>query len=769
MQIKKIYIFIFSLLLLSNFLCAETIDEKKERLRNQIHESHEEPHSDLLRECWQEIEQIKNSIKQIQNEFNDYPLPNNNPQDFQATIKEMNQLRQKLRLKQEKWSYLAGQSTDEELHAIWHQPQTTLIDLITDFGSSFIYIVPDEIAQTPLSISSNLPVPSTSWDETLEFILSTAGFGVKQLSPFVKSIFYLIDEQLNLSAIVTQEEELQLLKEQARVCFILSLKPSEQFISYQFFLRFSNPVRTKVCLMGKEIFIIGTTSDVKELFAMYKLMDIASEQKECKLITLQKMNPTEMANILKAFFSKEKENSSLNCDDCPPLQLEILPVENQLMALFLVGSSEDIKQAEDLILQIEATAQDPKEKVIFYYTCKHSQPEELAKILEQVYKIMVNEPASLESHNTSNTQKVKDSVVPTPKLPVEAKHITASKKEDLKKSTTQSANFVVDAKCGSIVMVVEKEHLNNLKDLITKLDVPKKMVRIEVLLFEKRVTNEDHFGLNLLKVGSSASQKNQTALNWQDSNSNGANCGILSFFLSSTKNHGIPSFDIAYNFLMSQQDVQINSCPSVTTLNQTPAKISLVEEISLNNGTYVLDDKSTNALKDSYSRAQYGITIEITPTIHQDNTFLLNPERFITLETDIVFDTTKPSKVDRPEVIRRNIKNQVRVKDGQTVILGGLRRKTTQDDKDSIPFFGEIPGLSQFFSETRLSNSQTEMFIFLTPKIVDDSEEGLKNLINTELCKRPGDIPEFLECMNESKKCEWKKLFSKTLDMIMHN
>lgn len=762
--IPSIFLFLF----LATNLCSQSIEEKKEKLRESHHQNFDTPHADLLEQCFNEMNDIKKQLKNIQNEVNSSLNFSDVCKDHQKTIKELNALRQKLKIKQEQWEELLTNSTDEELYAIWHQPQTTIMDLITDFGSSFIYIVPDEVAETPISISSHLPIPSTSWDETLEFILSSAGFGIKQLSPFVKSVFYLIDDNLNLSAVVSKEEEMQLLKDEARICFILATKPSEQYMSYQFFSRFANPSRTTVALLGKEIFIIGTNSDIKELFSMYKLIDKSSEQKECKLITLQKMAPKEMSAILKTYFSKEKDNKILRPDDYPPLELEILPVDNQLMALFLVGTKETIKEAEDLILQIEATAQDPKEKVIFYYTCKHSQPEELAKILEQVYKIMIKEASSLEGHSASHHQKNKDNA-PIAKMAIESKQVANQKKDESKKNGSQSANFVVDSKCGSIVMVVEKEHLPHLKDLIGKLDVPKKMVRIEVLLFEKRVTNEDHFGLNLLKVGSFASQKNQNALNWQETSGGSSNQGILSFFLSRTKNNIIPSFDIAYNFLMSQQDVQINSCPSITTLNQTPAKISLVEEISLNNGTYVLDDKSSNALKDSYSRAQYGITIEITPTIHQDNTHILNPESFITLETDIIFDTTKPSKVDRPEVIRRNIKNQVRVKDGQTVILGGLRRKTTQDDKDSIPFFGEIPGLSQLFSETRLSNSQTEMFIFLTPKIVDDSGEGLKNLINNELCKRPGDIPEFLECMNESKQCEWKKLFSKTLNMIMHN
>ncbi len=53
-------------------------------------------------------------------------------------------------------------------------------------------------------------------------------------------------------------------------------------------------------------------------------------------------------------------------------------------------------------------------------------------------------------------------------------------------------------------MVVEQDALPKIKELLKKLDVPKKMVQIEVLLFEKKVSNQNKIGLNLFKLGSAA-------------------------------------------------------------------------------------------------------------------------------------------------------------------------------------------------------------------------------------------------------------------------
>src|SRR5262249_49098629 len=67
-------------------------------------------------------------------------------------------------------------------------------------------------------------------------------------------------------------------------------------------------------------------------------------------------------------------------------------------------------------------------------------------------------------------------------------------------------NFIVDPKTSSIAMVVEADILPKLKELIRRLDVPIKMVQLEVMLFEKKLTKNESIGLNLLRIGACASQ-----------------------------------------------------------------------------------------------------------------------------------------------------------------------------------------------------------------------------------------------------------------------
>ena len=177
---------------------------------------------------------------------------------------------------------------------------------------------------------------------------------------------------------------------------------------------------------------------------------------------------------------------------------------------------------------------------------------------------------------------------------------------------------------------------------------------------------------------------------------------------------------------MAQEDVRINASPSVVTMNQTPARIAIVEEMSI----AVSSEKD----KAQYNRAQYGIMIKILPVINIGED---DGKSFITLETDITFDSTGKYQAERPDVTRRNITNKVRIQDGETVIIGGLRCNQTMDSRDGIPFLGELPGIGKLFGMDTTSDSQTEMFMFITPKILDNPVEEEEKIESAFLASRP--------------------------------
>ncbi|MBT3393723.1 MAG: type II secretion system protein GspD [Waddliaceae bacterium] len=703
------------------------------------------------------------------------------PEEYKDILDDVNNLKSNIKETQESWQQHAAISSIEEDYSLWHQPETTLKQLVIDYGSQdYVYLVPHDIGDVKLSINSNLPVPRESWNEMLAFILTENGIGIKQLNPYLRELFIINKDRSRFAAVTSSRADLNILPPHSHICYILSPKTPDPYTAFDFLSRFINVNNTSLEILGHSVFIAGTVDDISELLKLYDFVDNTSDDKEYKLITLTRAASEDIVSVLETIFHESSQSGKINRTTLNgmPAGLKIIPLnKSSHQSVFLFGSIEEINHAQDIIYDIESRIEGTQEKNVFVYTCKHSDPEDIAPLIEKAYHLLIDTGASLENTEAASDESAGKEPYSTFKgsnaLVINPNPI-APERSASKNDASKRDNFIVDPQTGSIIMVVERTVLPMLKDLIKKLDIPKKMVHIEVLLFEKKVTDSNHFGLNILRIGNKATGSDS---GWASFSSTGnvsyaldssdllsQRTGIFDFFMSRKKRGIVPSYDFAYNFLISQRDITVHSSPSVTTINQTPASIKLVEEISVNTGAISND----NTTETTYSRNQYGITIEITPTVHEPDDFNGDIETFISLDTNITFDDTpSTSSSNQPDITRRNIKNQVRIANGQTVILGGLRRKNSDDIKESMPFLGEIPGIGKLFGETRMSGSSTEMFVFITPTVISDSQEDIMRMQQQELKWRPGDNTTFLTRLLEAKQYEKKRLFKGSLEVLM--
>ena len=724
---------------------AQTIAEKKEGYQKTT-DSEMDPQSlTHLRYVNEELDEKRFELKQLYDQALQLYNSHASQEKYAHLLTQIRLIKEEIKEMQRMWRDETSTLVQNEEYALWHQPETTMQQLVMDYGApDFIYLVPPEVGGIRMSLNSNIPIPRESWGECLELILNQYGIGMRELNPFLRELYIMRNDPAGIKAIIDQPEQLEFYPPHTRLCYLLNSNATDPRGDLLFLQKFSNPTKAKIEIIAGKIFITSSVDTIHELLKLYEFAKSGNREQDFQLVSLSKIDAGEMEVILNSAF----HNGNVSGEGST---LRVIPLQNLTQSLFLTGSKGDVEKAQKLIQDVEAQVEDPLEKTVFWYTTKHSEAEELAAVLAQVYDLLISNPAAF------STEKVVEKAVENKgeeKLAVPAIHVGPSgEKRTSHKTADGRNNFIVDPKTGAIIMVVEQEALPKIKELLKKLDVPKKMVQIEVLLFEKKISNHSKFGLNLLRMGSQATQAATSAMSWGAT----PGAGILEFLISRSKGSGIPAYDLAYQFMLGQDDVQINASPSVTTINQTPATIAIVEEISINAGA---DDKNNQI----YNRAQYGIQMEITPTINMDEGD--QGCEFITLDTDITFDTTKNSKDDRPDVTRRHIKNHVRIADGQTVILGGLRRKNTEDAKDSIPFLGEIPGIGKLFSHTEMHDSSTEMFVFITPKIIADPIEDAERLRKEELKKRPGDVPEYLHELVEAQSREKKRLFEGSLTTL---
>jgi len=723
---------------------------------------------------WGDVKQLRT---ELQEKFRAVEIAQSET-EYAKLLEQVRSLRKQITAAEEatKASHTMG---EQEPFALWDMGETTVSQLIMEYGASdYLYIIPPEISVMKISLFTSIPLPRESWDEMIEAILVQNGLGAKKINPYVKQLYILKLDPSAVEGIVDQEQKLDLFASHARLFFVLS-PPPEQLRSVQnFFERFSDPKQTTVQSIGAKVVLISTKETIEKLLRLYHTIWEKTSGKTVRVLPLAKVPVAEAEKVLKAVFSDGANKGRPNF--YPPGGDELI-VLGLPQGLVLVGEPESTERGEKILQDLESQLEDPGEKVIYWYPCKHSNPEDIAAVLEKVYDSLIG----------SNFEKKAEAVAapppppvppqepnpaqvfpypPTnsaynPVLPANPNFIQPGVIE--KKAPSNFGRFVVDTKTTSLLMVVRREELPKIKGLLKKLDVPKRMVQLDVLLVEKRLTDRNQIGVNLLQIGTNSSGKKESAVSF-DTQPLAPKRGILEFIYSKPKG-SFPATDITYSFLMAQDDIRINANPSVLAINQTPATVSIVEEISINNGAIQLNTTAGVTVQESFTRAQYGITIVLTPTIHlPDLDDAENREHpgFVSLQTNLEFDTTQITADSRPPVTRRHVENEVCVADGETVILGGLRRKVEEDVREKIPFLGDIPGIGKLFSFTKATDTNTEMFIFITPRIVRDPVDSLRQIRTSEYQKRAGDIPEFLAELDAAKEKARSKVFQQSLKTL---
>lgn len=173
-------------------------------------------------------------------------------------------------------------------------------------------------------------------------------------------------------------------------------------------------------------------------------------------------------------------------------------------------------------------------------------------------------------------------------------------------------------------------------------------------------------------------------------------------------------FEMELASLEENSKAQVLARPRLTTLNGNKA------ELNVTNTVYYLVSQVS---ADGYPITDYrsfndGISLELTPSVTQTGT--------ITLEVSPEIKTAGRTTGDGPrDISTRNLKTTVVLKNGETLCLGGLRRKGKTEVRTAIPFLGSIPLIGRLFSYMSEEDDESELAIFITPEVNRDGGQNV--------------------------------------------
>jgi type IV pilus assembly protein PilQ len=204
---------------------------------------------------------------------------------------------------------------------------------------------------------------------------------------------------------------------------------------------------------------------------------------------------------------------------------------------------------------------------------------------------------------------------------------------------------------------------------------------------------------------------------------------------------GQNSLDLQLTALEEQGKGRIISKPRVVTLNNVSATIKslTILRVRLPSTGTVINTGAGGAAGTSQTateKIETGIILTVTPQVSSDGFVLLD---MFAKSSQADFSRT----VDNiPTEITREATSHLLVRDGQTVVLGGIYRDTLNENTSGLPFLSTIPGLKWLFRSESTLKRREDLLVFLTPRVLATarSDDGLPSA--AELWQNRGDIPE---------------------------
>lgn len=267
-------------------------------------------------------------------------------------------------------------------------------------------------------------------------------------------------------------------------------------------------------------------------------------------------------------------------------------------------------------------------------------------------------------------------------------------------SEGQKVTIQNDARTNSIIVTSTPEGLLRVASLIKELDTRPEQVLIEAKIVEILLTGSNDIGIDwqLTKniEGKNGSEITETA---QSATASQSMTGSFQFgYLKS-------NIELTARLAAAQAtgDATILSQPRIATLNNQTASIMVGDQIPYKQTT-VSDGIATETIL----FRSVGISLTVTPTINADGriTMQVSPE------------VSYPALGGA--ISTRNANTTVIVKNGETIVIGGLIKDHESNDISQIPLLGDLPVLGHFFKSQHSEQTKTELLVFVTPYIMKE-------------------------------------------------
>ncbi len=292
-----------------------------------------------------------------------------------------------------------------------------------------------------------------------------------------------------------------------------------------------------------------------------------------------------------------------------------------------------------------------------------------------------------------------------------------------------------DERTNTVIVSDVPASLSQIREVIDRIDQRTPQVLVSSKVVETKLTKDDVLGIDwsnsLTLTQGTHTFANSTfpfplestfgelgqVFNWPSLREGTVTAGTVTLGSLTTS-----QLQTVLNFVKSRTDTHILSNPSIAILNNQKAKIHIGTEYPIPN--YTIDPTTGNIQINGYETKDVGTLLEVTPHVNPSDEIVvdLKPE-VIAVGSDVTYTTGSGGDIDLPQFTIQTAETSVRIKDGETIAIGGLIKTAENTVVSKVPLLADIPVLGALFRNTDYYTgsepNRQDLLIFLTVDLMD--------------------------------------------------
>ncbi|WP_210642476.1 MULTISPECIES: type IV pilus secretin PilQ [unclassified Pseudomonas] len=283
----------------------------------------------------------------------------------------------------------------------------------------------------------------------------------------------------------------------------------------------------------------------------------------------------------------------------------------------------------------------------------------------------------------------------------------------------ERGTITVDERTNNIIAYQTQDRLDELRRIVAQLDIPVRQVMIEARIVEANVDYDKSLGV---RWGGSIQNKG----NWSSSGVTTGDSTTIGTPGSTSTNQpfvdlgasgntsGIGIAFITDNVLLDLELTAMEKTGNGEIVSQPKVVTSDKETAKILKGTEIPYQEASSSGATSVSFKEASLSLEVTPQITPDNRIIMEVK--VTKDEPDYLNKVN----DVPPIKKNEVNAKVLVNDGETIVIGGVFSNTQSKVVDKVPFLGDVPYLGRLFRRDVVSETKSELLVFLTPRIMNN-------------------------------------------------